>query len=63
MPQRKRDSMPFPPLRPRALSLDKLLKNRQPTRASTLGVRAIVDHTSPAQAAVTSNGIVFAAPG
>ncbi|KAL8930548.1 MAG: hypothetical protein Q9208_000732 [Pyrenodesmia sp. 3 TL-2023] len=63
MPQRKRDSVLPAPLEPQALGLDDFLTNRQPTRASPLDARAIVNRASPAQAAVTSNGIVFAAPG
>ncbi|KAI4120523.1 MAG: hypothetical protein LQ338_006960 [Usnochroma carphineum] len=63
-PQRKRDSIPSSPspLTPRKLQLVELLANRHPTRASLLDARAIAKRASAAQAAVTSNGIVFAAP-
>lgn len=62
-PQRKRDFILSQPSRPRRLRLDELLTNRHPTRSSLLDARAIANRASPAQASVTSNGIVFAAPG
>ncbi|KAI4157394.1 MAG: hypothetical protein L6R39_000676 [Caloplaca ligustica] len=61
-PQRKRDFPPSSSRKPRHLRLDEILTNRRPTRASPLDARAIANRASPVQAAVTSNGIVFAAP-
>ncbi|KAL8839598.1 MAG: hypothetical protein Q9170_001702 [Blastenia crenularia] len=58
-PQRRRDWTPPTILNPRHLHLDDLLN---PTRASLLDVRAIANRATPAQAAITSNGLVYAAP-
>ena len=55
-PQRKRD-FNSPHLR-----LAELLTPRHPTRASLPDARVLVNRAVPAQAAVTSNGLVYAAP-
>ncbi|KAL8784531.1 MAG: hypothetical protein Q9213_003879 [Squamulea squamosa] len=60
--RRRRDSLPPSSFRPRHLSLDDLLRKRYPTPASILDAHAIVNRAAPAQAAVTSNGLVIAAP-
>ncbi|KAL8657854.1 MAG: hypothetical protein Q9226_001515 [Calogaya cf. arnoldii] len=60
--RRRRDSLPSSPLEPRRLLLDDLLYERRPTPSSILDPHAIVNRATPAQAAVTSNGLVYAAP-
>ncbi|KAL8772071.1 MAG: hypothetical protein Q9209_002737 [Squamulea sp. 1 TL-2023] len=60
--RRRRDSPPPSSLKPGRLRLDDLLRKRHPTPASILGAHAIVSRATPAQAAVTSNGLVIAAP-
>ncbi|KAL8691042.1 MAG: hypothetical protein Q9218_003644 [Villophora microphyllina] len=60
-PQRLKRRDPISPLsspEPRHLRLDEVLGRRQPTPASGL----LADRAAPAQAAVTSNGLVYAAP-
>ncbi|KAL8720962.1 MAG: hypothetical protein Q9225_002244 [Loekoesia sp. 1 TL-2023] len=61
-PQRKRDWLSPTLLDPRHLSSDDLLDSRDPIQASLLDARAIASRTAPAQVAVTSNGLVYAAP-
>ncbi|KAL8925587.1 MAG: hypothetical protein Q9172_002157 [Xanthocarpia lactea] len=60
--RRRRDSLPPSSLKPREVRLDDLLQKRRPTPASILDTRAIINRATPAQAAVTSNGLVYAAP-
>ncbi|KAL8730571.1 MAG: hypothetical protein Q9181_004620 [Wetmoreana brouardii] len=59
--RRKRDSNHLlSSLKPHHLSLDELLNRRHPTPASSPPLLA--NRAVPAQAAITSNGLVFAAP-
>ncbi|KAL8755758.1 MAG: hypothetical protein Q9199_003432 [Rusavskia elegans] len=60
--RRRRDSLPLSSHEPRQLSLDDVLQRRRPTPSAILGAHAIVNRAAPAQAAVTSNGLVYAAP-
>ncbi|CAL8576151.1 hypothetical protein XPA_002044 [Xanthoria parietina] len=60
--RRRRDSLPSSSLEPRRLRLDDLLRKRPPTPSSILDAQLIVNRATPAQAAVTSNGLVYAAP-
>lgn len=61
-PQRKRRRNPPSLLDLRDLILDELPNPRNPTRASFLDARALANRATPAQAAITSNGLVYAAP-
>ncbi|KAI4248394.1 MAG: hypothetical protein L6R40_000953 [Gallowayella cf. fulva] len=60
--RRRRDYLTFSEIQPRRLMLDETLNRRHPTPASILDARAIANRAAPAQAAVTSNGLVYAAP-
>ncbi|KAL8675216.1 MAG: hypothetical protein Q9168_000336 [Polycauliona sp. 1 TL-2023] len=60
--RRKREAGPLPFLRPRQLRLEDLLQKRHATPSSILDAHTIADRATPAQAAVTSNGLVYAAP-
>ncbi|KAI4185589.1 MAG: hypothetical protein L6R41_004035 [Letrouitia leprolyta] len=61
-PQRKRRRNSPSSLDFRRLKSDEQLISRHPTRASLLDARALANRASPAQAAITSNGLVYAAP-
>ncbi|KAL8892439.1 MAG: hypothetical protein Q9192_005615 [Flavoplaca navasiana] len=60
--RRRRDFLPPSSIKPRQLRLNDLIESRQPTPSSLLDAHAIVNRAAPAQAAVTSNGLVIAAP-
>ncbi|KAL9029711.1 MAG: hypothetical protein Q9196_002075 [Gyalolechia fulgens] len=61
-PQRKRGWTSSSLLDLGHLKKDKLSNPRHPTRASLLDARALANRAIPAQAAITSNGLVYAAP-
>ncbi|KAL8998843.1 MAG: hypothetical protein Q9169_002181 [Polycauliona sp. 2 TL-2023] len=60
--RRRRDPGPRSLLRPRQPRLADLLQERSPTPSSIFDAPAIVNRATPAQAAITSNGLVYAAP-
>ncbi|KAL8975386.1 MAG: hypothetical protein Q9197_000367 [Variospora fuerteventurae] len=61
-PQRKREFIPLSPSTPRHLLSDEVLAKWRPTRTLQVNAQGFGKRASPAQAAVTSNGFVFAAP-
>ncbi|KAL8944255.1 MAG: hypothetical protein Q9216_000550 [Gyalolechia sp. 2 TL-2023] len=61
-PQRKRGWASSSLLNPRHLYIDEPSNPRHPTRASLLDAHVLADRANPAQAAITSNGLVYAAP-
>ncbi|KAL9006668.1 MAG: hypothetical protein Q9188_000542 [Gyalolechia gomerana] len=61
-PQRKRGWTSPSLLDLRHLEIDELSNPRHPTPSSLLDARALANRATPAQAAITSNGLVYAAP-
>ncbi|KAI4117849.1 MAG: hypothetical protein LQ345_001998 [Seirophora villosa] len=61
-PQRRRAVIPSSPSKPRHLESEEHPRRGHPTRTLQVTAQAVAKRASPGQAAVTSNGIVFAAP-
>ncbi|KAL8810037.1 MAG: hypothetical protein Q9223_007835, partial [Gallowayella weberi] len=60
--RRRRNYVSSSTFQPRILSLEKAPHKRHPRPTSLLSGQVLADRAAPAQAAVTSNGLVYAAP-